>query len=123
MELMNQTIRDLLPRLYETEEVSADLKPVPVKYFTPDSSWTWYGLEYGPEDRLFFGFVVSHLCPEGELGYFSLDELEQGRGPLGMPIERDLWWKPTTTLETVMESHRGPPLTDEELEYNAHPGL
>ena len=27
---------------------------------------------------------------EKELGYFSLRELESARGPLGLPIERDL---------------------------------
>ena len=123
MKLMDRNLCYLLPRLYETEEFTENERPVPVKYFTPDSSWTWYGLEYGPEDRLFFGFVVSHLCPEGELGYFSLDELENGRGPLGMPIEQDRWWNPRTTLETVLESHRGPALTEKELEFNENPSL
>ena len=28
-----------------------------------------------------------------EWGYFSLDELESATGPLGLHIERDLWWK------------------------------
>jgi hypothetical protein len=36
---------------------------------------------------------------ERELGYFSLDELEQLRGPLGLPVERDLYWKPTLLSE------------------------
>ncbi|MCL6481523.1 MAG: DUF2958 domain-containing protein [Firmicutes bacterium] len=31
---------------------------------------------------------------ESELGYFSLDELESIRGPLGLKVERDLYWKP-----------------------------
>ena len=43
-------------------------------------------------DYLFFGLVDGH---EAELGYFSLLELENARGPLGLRIERDLWWKPT----------------------------
>ncbi len=31
----------------------------------------------------------------GELGYFSLHELKTVRGKLGLPVERDLWFKPT----------------------------
>jgi hypothetical protein len=31
---------------------------------------------------------------ERELGYFALAELEAARGPLGLRVERDLWWKP-----------------------------
>lgn len=45
-------------------------------------------------DWLFFGKVVSHLCPEGELGYFLLSELESVKGPLGLGVERDMWWNP-----------------------------
>ena len=59
-------------------------------FFTPDSSWTWYATEYDPADRLFFGLVKGL---EVELGYFSHDELATARGPMGLPIERDLSWK------------------------------
>jgi hypothetical protein len=48
-------------------------------------------LEFDPVERLCFGLVVGH---ERELGYFSLDELKSLRGPLGLPIERDLYWTP-----------------------------
>lgn len=57
------------------------------KFFTPDSSWTWFPTEFQPEDRTFFGWVIGI---ETEMGYFSLDELESTRGMLGLPIERDL---------------------------------
>jgi len=70
-----------------------------VKYFTPDSSWTWYGCEYDGKDT-FFGLVDGH---EKELGYFSLSELQSLRGPLGLPVERDLWWKPKTLGEIAPE--------------------
>jgi hypothetical protein len=67
-----------------------------VKFFTPWTSWTWYVLEYDPEDRLCFGLVVGH---ERELGHFSLDELEAVRGPGGLRIERDLYWTPKPLKE------------------------
>ena len=85
-----EDMADKIPALYSTED-SED--PVAVlKYFTPDSSFTWYLTEYDPEQRLAFGLVVGH---ERELGYFSFTELEVLRGPRGLPVERDLHFEPT----------------------------
>ena len=67
-----------------------------LKLFTPWTSWTWYASEYDPAERLCFGVVVGH---ERELGYFSLAELEEIRGPGGLRIERDLHWKPRPIKE------------------------
>jgi hypothetical protein len=78
-----------LPSLYTQEGV--DDPTVHVKLFTPDSSWTWFVLEYSPTERLCFGLVDGH---EQELGYFAVDELESVRGPLGLRIERDLYFTP-----------------------------
>ena len=94
MKLLTKEITKKLPALYSSEK-SKDPVAV-VKFFTPDSSWTWYASEYDPETRTFFGLVDGH---EKELGYFSLDELESVRGPLGLPIERDRYWEPTPLSE------------------------
>ncbi len=84
---MPDEIAASVPRLYSTEN---DADPiVRVKLFTPDSSWTWYITEYDPEERLCFGLVVGF---EREFGYISLAELEDLRGPHGLPVERDLHW-------------------------------
>lgn len=72
-----------------------------VKFFTPDSSWTCYATEFDGED-IFYGLVVGL---EIELGYFSLSELEETRGPLGLPIERDLQFEPRA-LSELMEEHK-----------------
>jgi Protein of unknown function (DUF2958) len=64
---------------------------VGAKFFTPDSRWTWYVTEYDATERVCFGLVDGF---EQELGYFELEELEAVRGPLGLRIERDLWWTP-----------------------------
>jgi|SRR5665213_1982418 len=61
-----------------------------VKFFTPDSSWTWYATEGNPMpdgDFEFFGLVEGH---ESELGYFRLSEIQEIRGNFGLPVERDL---------------------------------
>ncbi len=94
MELLDGISRAALPDLYSGEEKGMEAV-APVKFFTPDSGWTWYASEYDGEDT-FFG-LVSGL--EVELGYFSVTELESVRGPLGLPIERDLYYQPQSLRE------------------------
>ena len=48
----------------------------------------------------FFGLVDGH---DKELGYFNLNELEEVRGPMGLPIERDLYWRTKTLQEIAPE--------------------
>lgn len=40
------------------------------------NGWIWWATEQ-VDDDIYFGFVVSPLCPEGEWGYFSQKELNQ----------------------------------------------
>lgn len=98
--LLPKELKEKLPKLYENEELGLDARAL-VKYFTPDSNWTWYGSEFDGED-IFFGLVSGF---EVELGYFSLSELESARGPRGLPIERDLYFKPET-LENLLRRHK-----------------
>ncbi len=86
--LLPDEIAATLPALYATEQ--DDDPTVRVKFFTPDSSWTWYVTEFDPAQQLCFGLVIGL---DHELGYFSLAELEEVRGPLGLAIERDLYFK------------------------------
>lgn len=77
--------------------VRKDAGPIALlKYSTPDSSWTCYVLELDPDENLCFGLVIGH---ESELGYFFLTELETIRGPMGLPIERDLHFEPKPVSE------------------------
>ena len=85
MELLPGDVREQLPELYANEELGLAAQAL-VKFFTPDSSWTWYASEYDVND-IFFGLVIGFVA---EYGYFSLSELESVRGPLGLPIERDM---------------------------------
>lgn len=96
MELLTQEIKKILPKLYSQEQIEDPM--VVFKLFTPDSSFTWFILEGSPQpddDWMFFAKVTSHLCPEGELGYVMLSELEQVKGALGLSVERDLYFKST----------------------------
>ena len=85
MMLLTQAIRRAFPAWMSTDG-QGDAAKIVVKFFTPDSNWTWYATEFDGEDT-FFGLVRGH---ETELGYFTLSELQSARGPLRMTIERDL---------------------------------
>ena len=61
-----------LPPLYATEGTRLDQKTTTLRFKVLGSSWEWYPVEFSPEERLFFGYVLGD-CPEW--GYFSLDEL------------------------------------------------
>jgi hypothetical protein len=98
MKLLTKEIRKRLPPIRSTEGAGEEAV-AQVKFFTPDSSWTWYAVEGGPVldgdgrevDYEFFGLVYGL---EREFGYFHLSELESVRGPLGLAIERDLYFTP-----------------------------
>jgi hypothetical protein len=98
--LLDQASREKLPALYSNEEKGLEAL-AQVKFFTPDSDWTWYTSEFDGEDT-FFGLVSGF---ELELGCFSLKELQEARGPLGLQIERDLDFEPKT-LKELMEWHQ-----------------
>jgi hypothetical protein len=63
------------------------------KFFNPTGAGTWYATEYDPKDRIFFGYVSIFGDWNDEWGYFSLDELENYRGRLGLGIEKDLYFQ------------------------------
>ena len=98
--LLDPESREKLPPLYSGEELGLMAMAL-VKFFTPDSNWTWFASEFDGED-LFFGLVDGL---EIELGYFSLSEMQSVCGPLGLPIERDLHFNPKT-LKALMEEHQ-----------------
>jgi len=110
MKLFPKEIRETLPDLY-SQDGKGGKAVAYVKYFTPDSGFSWWITEGSPIkdpqgkelDFHFFGLVDGH---ERELGYFVLSELEEVRGPMGLPIERDLYWQPKTLEEIAPEMFR-----------------
>ena len=94
MQLLTKEIIKKLPALRETEGQGKEAV-AQVKFFTPDSNWTWYGVEYDAEQRMFFGLVDGF---EKEIGYFGLDELEEIKGPFGLKVERDRFFDPTPLM-------------------------
>lgn len=96
MKLLTQAILRQLPPLGSQEEKKLDAVAV-VKFFIPDAGWTWWATEFDGKD-LFFGLVHGM---EEELGYFRLSELKQIRGVGGLPVERDLYFKPRKLRELM----------------------
>ncbi len=84
-----------------------EIDPHPVvKLFTPDAGATWLLTELDPDDEdLAFGLCDLGLgCPE--LGSVRLSELATVRGRLGLPIERDLYFKADKPLSAYAEAAR-----------------
>ena len=92
-----------LPALYANEE-AGDSAMAPVKVFTPDAGATWWLSEYDPREMLAFG-----LCDLGlgfpELGYVSIAELLELRGPLGLEVELDEYYTPKDLGTLLIEAH------------------
>lgn len=101
MKMLTKENRKDLPKLY-AQDGKGDDALIHVKFFTPWSNWTWYATEGEPIfdddgneiDFRFFGYVIGF---EKELGYFHLSELESVTGPMGLKIERDMYY----TKETI----------------------
>ena len=100
MKLLTDELIKNLPPLYATENIKDPL--IQCKFFTPDSSWSWYVLEFDKTNEIFFGYVCGL---ERELGHFSLAELESVKGQLGLGVERDISFKPTK-LSVIKKEHQ-----------------
>lgn len=69
-------------------------KNIPVHLFNPAGAGNWYVYEYSPKTQIAFGYVSLFNDWNDEWGSFAIWELEELQLPLGLKIERDLYWKP-----------------------------
>jgi len=108
-----------LPAIGSTDGQGGDAV-VLVKLFTPDSSWTWYLTEASREGRdiRMFGLVDGHVK---ELGYVSLNEVMAVRGPMGLAIERDLFWSPKRLRDLAPELFASMEETDQGASQSVEP--
>ena len=96
--LMPDSIRKRLPKLYSTEKELIGDKVAYARYFFPMGAYTAYLLEYDPKTRIGFGVVTMDYG--WELGNMSLDEMEEVKIH-GLGIERDLYFTPKKLHEIV----------------------
>lgn len=69
-----------------------------IRLFDPATGWTCYIASYDAETRFAYGLVDGL---ERELGDIYMPELVEFRGRFGLPIERDLHWKPRPLAECM----------------------
>ncbi|MBT4089587.1 MAG: DUF2958 domain-containing protein [Bacteroidetes bacterium] len=91
MKLITEEFEELFKDypLYSQEEVKDPL--VIAKLFDPCGSASWFLTEYDPVEKIAFSWVQG--LQEDEFGYISLTEIESVKGPLGIGIEQDLYFK------------------------------
>jgi hypothetical protein len=92
-----------------------DHMPV-VKLFNPLGAATWLATELDEDGDTLFGLAdLGFGCPE--LGSFSLTEMASVRLPLGLGIERDLWFEATFPISVYAAAARtaGRIVLDEDL--------
>lgn len=102
MNLLPKTLESKFPKLGDTERLDPKDIPIIAKFFDPCGSWTWYATEGERvgNDFIFFGLVRGF---DNELGNFTLSELQEVKGPLGLGIERDLHFGKHTLAEVMKE--------------------
>jgi hypothetical protein len=88
MKLLTQEIKNKLPDIGSQDQEKDPV--VHTKFFCPWNHWTWFAYEFDGED-IFFGYVKGDF---DEFGTFSLSEMESVKGPMGLGIERDLYFTP-----------------------------
>ncbi len=100
-----QTAQLLANGRQSIENPDFDARPV-VKLFTPDAGATWLLTEIDPDDD----DHAHGLCDLGqgfpELGWVSLVELAALRGPLRLPVERDLNFKADKAISAYAREAR-----------------
>lgn len=88
----------------QSEAQAEDQKPI-VKFFCPWGAATWLVSELSEDGDTMFG-----LCDLGqgspELGYVSLTELSNLKGPFGLTIERDLHFSADKSLVEYADEAR-----------------
>lgn len=79
-----------------------DFLPV-VRLFNPCGAGTWLLTEIEPgTDNIAWGLAdLGCECPE--FGTIDLDELRAHKGPLGLGIERDLYWSPRAPISEYVK--------------------
>jgi hypothetical protein len=100
MKLLTKELEKKMPALY-AQDGKGQQAVAYVKFFHPMTSGVWFATEFDPNEKMFFGWAeIQPGC--GELGYFSLTEMESVK-VWGLGIERDLYFNPCTLDEAIKE--------------------
>jgi len=91
--ITDEAFNQLLANGHQTAGGDQIDPPPVIKLFTPDAGATWLLTEIDPDDEdIAFGLCdLGHACPE--LGSVRLSDIATVRGRLGLPVERDEYFK------------------------------
>jgi hypothetical protein len=103
MKLITKEIQAMLHKQYPIGANMENQKVV-CKFFHPFSNWKWYIMNQDPEDETYLWGIVKGF--EIETGSIYLPELIELRIH-GLPIERDLHFRPTPAIEIWERLHKG----------------
>lgn len=81
-----------IPDLYETESKGIKNKVLLIRFYAEFTNWSWYVVEYDPENNIAFGYVEGF---EKEWGYFSIEELMENN------VKRDEKFEPMRFGELI----------------------
>ena len=98
MKLITQEIKSKAPAIGATEMLAADEVKIIAKFFNPAGAGSWYMTEYDPDTGIAFG--AANIF-ELELGEFSIPELAAIKLPMGLSIERDLYFGEHTLADVL----------------------
>jgi hypothetical protein len=88
-------------KLPSTDAAGSDPDPLcRVKVFNPTGAQTWWIAGYDPETGMAFG-VADLYGGEPEAGDLYMPELVAVRGFMGLPLERDLHYRPARMSEIL----------------------
>lgn len=97
MKLLTKAITEKATKQYSQ---GTDLaQNVVAKFFNPCGDWTWYLMNIDPDDKDYAWGIVDGFAVEE--GSFSISELEDVKGPLGIGIERDIHFQPRPAKEIL----------------------
>ena len=77
-----------------------------VKFFNPIGAATWLVTDMDPDEHDHIFGLADLGMGFPELGWISLSELQDYKGPLGLGIERDLYFKPRYPISVYAEAAR-----------------
>jgi hypothetical protein len=91
---------DHLPTYVQLGDKGFDKIVARVRLFNPTGAGTWWIAAYDADSMIAWGVAEIH---EREVGSFSLRELAEFRGRFGLPIERDVHYRPITVAALLEE--------------------
>lgn len=91
--------KEIIEKAKEQYPLGSDMESqkIVAKFFNPTGAGTWYLMNMDPADEDYCWGIVDLF--EVEVGSFSKSELENFKGPLGLGIERDLFFEQINAKE------------------------